>query len=352
MALPPETAHGATIAALRLGASHLFPKSPDEPLLACRVMGLNFCSPLGLAAGFDKNAQVPDAILRLGFGFVEVGTLTPRPQGGNPRPRLFRLRGDRAIINRMGFNNCGATRAARRLAARRAGKGIVGINLGANKDSNDRIADYALAAGALRGLGDYYVINVSSPNTPGLRALQGSAALGEIISAVRAALGEKLPGENSTPRPPLLVKVSPDLTAGERRVLATSLLDMDIDGLIVSNTTLSRPESLGSKARDEEGGLSGAPLFDLATESLSDFYRLTEGKLPLIGVGGISSGEDAYARIRAGASLVQLYTAMVYEGPGLVRRVRRELVDCLKKDGFKNVSEAVGAAHRQVANHQ
>ncbi len=346
MALPPETAHGATIAALRLGASHLFARPQDEPLLACRVLGLDFSNPLGLAAGFDKNAQVPDAILRLGFGSVEVGTLTPRPQAGNPRPRLFRLRGDQAVINRMGFNNCGATLAARRLAARRAGKGIVGINIGANKDSKNRIADYALAAGALLGLGDYYVINVSSPNTPGLRALQEDTALREIISGVRTALAENLAGENSTPRPPLLVKVSPDLTAAERRAMAASLLDMDIDGLIISNTTLSRPESLKGKARDEEGGLSGAPLFDLSTESLGDFYRLTEGKLPLIGVGGISSGEDAYAKIRAGASLVQLYTAMVYEGPGLVRRIRQELADCLKKDGFKNVSEAVGANHQ------
>ena len=352
MALPPETAHGTTIAALRLGASHLLPKSANESLLACRVMGLEFSNPLGLAAGFDKNAEVPDAILRLGFGFAEVGTLTPRPQEGNPRPRLFRLRGDRAVINRMGFNNCGATQAARRLAARRSRKGVVGINLGANKDSNDRIADYALAAQALRGLGDYYVINVSSPNTPGLRTLQENTALREIISGVRAALAEKLASENSAPHPPLLVKVSPDMTADERRAMAASLLDMDIDGLIVSNTTLSRPESLKGEARDEEGGLSGAPLFDLSTETLGDFYRLTEGKLPLIGVGGISSGEDAYAKIRAGASLVQLYTAMVYEGPGLVRRIRQELTDCLTKDGFENVSEAVGAAHRQVAAHQ
>ena len=352
MALPPETAHGATIAALRLGASHLLPKSANEPLLACRVMGLDFSNPLGLAAGFDKNAEVPDAILRLGFGFAEVGTLTPRPQGGNSRPRLFRLRDDRAVINRMGFNNCGATQAARRLAARRSRKGVVGINLGANKDSNDRIADYALAAQALRGLGDYYVINVSSPNTPGLRTLQENTALREIISGVRAALAEKLASENSTPHPPLLVKVSPDMTADERRAMAANLLDMDIDGLIVSNTTLSRPESLRGEARDEEGGLSGAPLFDLSTETLGDFYRLTEGKLPLIGVGGISSGEDAYAKIRAGASLVQLYTAMVYEGPGLVRRIRQELTDCLTKDGFENVSEAVGADHRQVAAHQ
>ncbi len=349
MALPPEAAHGATIAALRLGASHLFPKSANEPLLACRVMGLDFSNPLGLAAGFDKDAQVPDAILQLGFGFAEVGTLTPRPQVGNPRPRLFRLRGDRAVINRMGFNNCGATQAARRLAARRSRKSVVGINLGANKDSNDRIADYALAAKALRGLGDYYVINVSSPNTPGLRALQEDTALREIISSVRAALAGASTGENSMPHPPLLVKVSPDLNADQRRAMTASLLDMEIDGLIVSNTTLSRPESLKGEARDQEGGLSGAPLFRLSTETLGDFYRLTEGKLPLIGVGGISSGADAYAKIRAGASLVQLYTAMVYEGPGLVRRIRRELADCLTKDGFKNVSEAVGVDHREIS---
>lgn len=342
MALPPEAAHRATIMALRLGAHRLFRGAPNQPLLASRVMGLDFPNPVGLAAGFDKDARVPDAILGLGFGFVEVGTLTPKPQPGNPRPRLFRLRGDRAVINRMGFNNCGASAAARRLAARVPKKGPVGINLGANKDSANRVTDYALAAKALRGLGDYYVVNVSSPNTPGLRALQGGEALGAIVSGVRAALA----GDEDTAPAPVLVKVSPDLTATERQTMAENLLEMDIDGLIVSNTSISRPERLVGKARSEEGGLSGAPLFDLSTEALRDFYRLTNGALPLIGVGGICSGCDAYAKIRAGASLVQLYTAMVYEGPGLVWRVQRELTDCLTRDGYGNISEAIGADHR------
>lgn len=346
LALPPETAHRSTIKALRFGAGHLFPRIPRDLLLETEVLGLNFPSPLGLAAGFDKDAEVPDAILRLGFGFVEVGTLTPRPQAGNPQPRLFRLKRDRAVINRMGFNNCGAVRAAQHLSGRNAKRpaGPVGINLGANKDSADRIADYAFAAQALRGLGDYYVINVSSPNTPGLRALQDGEILQEIIFGVRAALA----GDNAGSRPPLLVKVAPDLNPDEREALANSLLDTDIDGLIVSNTTISRPEGLVSRARAEEGGLSGAPLFDLSTEALSDFFRLTRGRLPLIGVGGISSGKDAYAKIRAGASLIQLYTAMIYEGPGLVRRVSRELAKCLKEDNFENVAEAVGAAHGKV----
>lgn len=342
MALPPETAHRTTIAALRLGAGHLFSHPPDDPVLATHVLGLDFSNPVGLAAGFDKDAQVPDALLRLGFGFVEVGTLTPRPQAGNPGPRLFRLKRDRAVINRMGFNNCGAAQAARNLFGR-GRRGIVGINIGANKDSSDKIADYAAAAAALRGLGDYYVINVSSPNTPGLRALQDTSALRQIISGTRAALA----GADGDSRPPLLVKVAPDMSGDERAALAKSLPEMDIDGLIVSNTTISRPDGMTSAARDEAGGLSGVPLFDLSTEALSDFYRLTEGKLPLIGVGGISSGSQAYAKIRAGASLVQLYTAMIYEGPGLVRRVREELADCLKKDGFRNIAEAVGADHRQ-----
>lgn len=346
MALPPETAHRITISALRLGAAHLFRNPPDDPILASNVMGLGFPNPVGLAAGFDKDAQVPEAILRLGFGFAELGSLTPRPQAGNPRPRLFRLKRDRAVINRMGFNNCGAGKAARNLSARKRAtgpaRGPIGINLGANKDSDDRISDYALAAEMLRGLGDYYVVNVSSPNTPGLRALQDEGALQQIVSAVRVALA----GDGGT-RPPLLVKVAPDLTAAEREALAESLLEMDIDGLIISNTTISRPEGLVGRARSEEGGLSGAPLFELSTEILGDFYRLTKGRLPLIGVGGISSGKDAYAKIRAGASLVQLYTAMIYEGPGLVQRIRLELADCLRADGFENISQAVGADNQQ-----
>jgi dihydroorotate dehydrogenase len=315
--------------------------TPDDPLLASELWGLTFANPLGLAAGFDKDARVVAATLGLGFGFVEVGSVTPRPQPGNPKPRIFRLPEDGAVINRLGFNNAGMEAARTRLAAfRKRGwvRGPVGINLGKNKDSADAAGDYVLGAAALSPLADYLVVNVSSPNTPGLRALQGRAELEDLLGRVLAALPE--------PAPPLLVKIAPDLTAEDKADIAAVALSLGISGLIATNTTIARPAGLKGAARSEAGGLSGRPLFGPSTAVLGDLYRLTEGKIPLIGVGGIASGADAYRKIRAGASLVQLYTGLVYGGPALVGRIKTELARLLREDGFASVSAAVGADHR------
>jgi dihydroorotate dehydrogenase len=329
-ALDAERAHRLTIAALKLLRAGR-PPEPD-PVLATRVAGLAFPNPVGLAAGFDKDAEVFAPLLGLGFGFVEVGTLTPLQQEGNARPRLFRLAEDRAVINRMGFNNGGQAAARARLARR--GPGIVGVNVGANKESADRIRDYAAGVRAMAAVADYLTINVSSPNTPGLRALQGRAALDELLAAVGEARGA---GGR-----PLFLKVAPDLEAAEVDDIAEVSLARGIDGLIVSNTTVSRP-AVRSRHAGEAGGLSGAPLKALALARLRDFRRATGGRLPLIAAGGIGSGADAYARILAGASLVQLYSALVYEGPGLARRIARDLKVLLVRDGFATVTEAVGA---------
>ncbi len=339
--LPPETANRLSIRALAL-----WPRSTgsdaslDDPILATRVFGLDFPNPLGLAAGYDKSAEVFGPALRLGFGFVEVGSLTPLPQEGNPKPRLFRLARDEAVINRMGFNNDGLAAARARLARRSSGaaRGIVGANLGKNKDSADAAADYAAGVAALAPLADYLVINVSSPNTAGLRALQGRAALETLLAAVR--------GARSGERPPLLLKIAPDLSEADKQDIAQVALAGGLDGLIVSNTTIARPPGLHGAARNETGGLSGRPLFQPSTAVLGDMYRLTGGKLPLIGVGGIFSGDDAYAKIRAGASLLQLYTALIYGGPGLVQKIKTDLARRLRADGFSNLGEAVGADHR------
>jgi len=275
----------------------------------------------------------------LGFGFAEIGSVTPRPQAGNPRPRLFRLAEDEAIVNRMGFNNEGLDVVAGRLAARGPGRrGILGANLGKNKDSADAAADYVLGVKALAPLADYLVVNVSSPNTPGLRALQGRAAL----AAVLAAVGDARAGS----RPPLLLKIAPDLTEADKADIAEVALAGGIDGLIVSNTTIARPPGLKGAAAKEAGGLSGRPLFAPSTAVLSDMYRLTGGRLPIIGVGGIAGPGDAYAKIRAGASLLQLYSALVYQGPGLVGRIKRGLAARLRADGFARLADAVGADHR------
>ena len=338
-ALPAETAHGLTIRALAAG---LGPSAddPDDPVLAATVAGLRFANPIGLAAGFDKNGQVPDAMLRLGFGFVEVGSVTPRPQPGNPRPRVFRLRPDRAVINRLGFNNHGMAAVAARLARRgRAGPGVLGVNVGANKDAADRVEDYVAGIDRFARLADYLTVNISSPNTPGLRALQSRAALDDLLARVVAARdGATADG----PPTPLFLKIAPDLTDEDARDIADVALARAVDGLIVSNTTLARPDTLTSPHRGQAGGLSGRPLFTASTRVLADMYRLTDGRLPIVGVGGVSSGGDAYAKIRAGASLVQLYTALVYEGPGLVGRIKRELASLLKRDGFASVAAAVG----------
>lgn len=296
------------------------------------MAGIDFPTPVGLAAGFDKDAEVPEQMLSLGFGFVEVGTLTPRPQEGNPRPRLFRLKEDRAVINRMGFNNGGQPAAYGRLQLDMRLPGIIGVNVGANKDSKDRIADYVSGIQAMAPVARYLTINISSPNTPGLRGFQDEGALDELLAAVRAMPGKK----------PIFLKVAPDLGEGDPERIVKAAIDHGIDALIVSNTTVSRPP-LKSRYAGEQGGLSGAPLKPLALDALRRFRRASGGEIPLIGVGGISNANDAWERIRAGASLIQLYTAMVYDGPGIARRIARGLAQHLKREGFASIGEAVGS---------
>jgi dihydroorotate dehydrogenase len=339
--IDPETAHRLAVKALACGLP-LGGAAPDEPLLACRVWGLDFPNPLGLAAGFDKDAEAPDALLRLGFGHVEVGTVTPRPQPGNPRPRLFRLSEDEAVINRYGFNSQGLDPLLRRAAARQGRGGVVGINVGKNKDTADEVADFVTGIRAAAPFADYLVINVSSPNTPGLRNLQARESMERLIQAALEAREAAVTGR----MPPLLIKLAPDLDEAGLADVAEVALATGIDGLIMGNTTISRPPSLKSPHRAEAGGLSGKPLLELSTRRLGDLYRLTCGRVPLVGVGGVSSGLDAYAKIRAGASLVQLYSALVYEGPGLIGRIKRDLASLLRRDGFGSVAEAVGADHR------
>ena len=343
-ALDAERAHRATIAALKL----LPPGEPKrDPQLATAVAGLDFPNPVGLAAGFDKDAEVFGQALRLGFGFAEVGTLTPLPQAGNPKPRLFRLAEDEAVINRMGFNNGGLEAAGARLGKRRRGgpstphaaalrTGIVGANIGANKESADRIADYSAGVRAMAPLADYLTVNISSPNTPGLRALQDKVALDDLLRAVGEARGGF--------KAPIFLKLAPDLEMSDIHDIADVAIGRRVDALIVSNTTISRPP-LKSRHRSESGGLSGAPLKGLALERLRDFRRATGGAIPLIAAGGIGSGADAFARIRAGASLVQLYSALVYRGPGLARSLCHELKLLLDQHGLRTVSEAVGTEH-------
>jgi len=333
-ALDAERAHRLTIRALKLLPAGL-PAEPD-PMLAVRVAGLDFPNPVGLAAGFDKDAEVWRQMLGFGFGFVEVGTLTPRPQAGNPRPRLFRLAEDRAVINRMGFNNRGHQAALGRLEKRDRSAGIVGVNIGANKDSVDRVLDYDAGVVAMLGVADYLAVNISSPNTPGLRALQDEGALDALLEAVMTARGA---------RPPVFLKVAPDLEPSGLHGIARAAIDHRVDGLIVANTTISRPE-LQSRHRGEAGGLSGAPLKALALERLRDFRSATSGALPLIAAGGIENGVDAFDRIRAGASLVQLYTALVYRGPGLAEEINRELKRLLALHGFERLTDAVGTEKR------
>ncbi len=330
--LPAETAHNATLR-LAGGLGPLIPPAPaDDPSLAVTAFGLDFPNPVGLAAGFDKNARVPDAMARFGFGFVECGTVTPRPQAGNPRPRLFRLTEDGAVINRMGFNNGGMALAARNLERRRS-KGIVGINIGANKDSEDRIRDYENAFAMLAPLADYATVNVSSPNTPGLRGLQNRDELSRLL--------DRLLETRSGRKTPILLKIAPDLDAHALDDIADVVRASGIEGLIVSNTTIARPP-LASPHAGETGGLSGRPLFAPSTEILRQMHTRLGSTVTLVGVGGIASGADAYAKIRAGASLVQVYTALALDGPGLVARIKRELRDCLLRDGFANVAAAVG----------
>lgn len=331
--LDAETAHGLALGALKSG---LMPsdRHPDPPALAVEVWGRMLANPLGLAAGFDKNAEVADAMLGLGFGFVEIGSVTPRPQEGNPRPRLFRLAEDSGVINRMGFPGQGLDAARSRLATRPR-RGFVGVNVGANKDSTDRAADYVACGVALAPYADYLVCNVSSPNTPGLRTLQGRTQLSDLLERVQHAIAAK--------PVPLVVKIAPDATDDDLDDIVAVCRELRIDGIIVGNTTLSRPSSLKSDKRGEAGGLSGMPLGALSTEILRRTAQRVERQFPLIGCGGVGSGADAYAKIRAGATLVQLYSALVYEGPPLVRRIKNELAVLLARDGFASVSDAVGA---------
>jgi dihydroorotate dehydrogenase len=330
-AIGAETAHRATMAALKWRSGTAFtPEPPWTPTLETTVAGLRFPNPVGLAAGFDKDGEVPEQMLGLGFGFVEVGTVTPKPQPGNPRPRLFRLVEDEAVINRMGFNNGGQQAALERLR-RVHSTGIIGVNVGANKDSVDRIADYAVGVRRMSAVASYIAINISSPNTPGLRGLQDEGALNDLLAAIEEVRTEK----------PIFLKVAPDLTDGDPERIVRAALDHHLDGLIVANTTVSRP-SLKSRHAGEQGGLSGAPLKPLALDALRQFRSASGGEIPLIGVGGIADADDAWERIRAGASLLQLYSAMVYEGPGIARRIADGLAKRLEREGYSSISELVG----------
>jgi dihydroorotate dehydrogenase len=333
--LDAESAHRAAISLLGLRSGTGFRPEPSwSPTLQTKVAGLSFTNPVGLAAGFDKDAEVFGQALSLGFGFVEVGTLTPRAQAGNPKPRLFRLVEDCAVINRMGFNNAGQGAALSRLQRRDRTSGLVGVNIGANKDSSDRIADYVSGVRMMSPVADYLTVNISSPNTPGLRDLQAGGEFVELLAAVREARSGATP---------IFLKVAPDLETGDHQRIVRAAIDAGIDALIVANTTISRPK-LRSNLAGEAGGLSGRPLRTLALEQLRSFRDETGGELPLIAVGGIGSADDVWDRISAGASLVQLYSALVYEGPGLVRRIVRGVADRLKREGFANIAEAVGSA--------
>ena len=335
----PEDAHRMAIQGLRL----LPPvkSRADDPKLAVRAFGLNFPNPIGMAAGFDKSAEVPDALLRLGFGFVEIGTVTPKPQGGNPRPRLFRLERDEAVINRMGFNNDGAEAVLRRLAARAHQGGIVGVNVGANKDLSDRVADYVRLIEIFAPVASYFTVNVSSPNTPGLRNLQQPVALDDLLAKVIDARERVRKNAGDSP---VLLKIAPDLSLAELDDVVQIARSRRVDGMIVANTTLARPLTLREQARaKEQGGLSGRPLFRLSTRMVAETYVRAEGAFPLIGVGGIDTGGAALTKIRAGASLIQLYSSLVYKGLGLVDDIKNDLASTLLRTGRDSLSEIVGA---------
>lgn len=338
--MDPERAHGLTIAALR--AMPVARPAADDRLLQSVQFGLEFPNPIGMAAGFDKNAEVPDAVLALGFGFTEIGTVTPLPQPGNPRPRLFRLPADEAVINRYGFNSEGHEAAFRRLA-QRAPYGIVGVNIGANKEAVDRVADYVAGIKKFASLASYFTVNISSPNTPGLRDLQHERALDDLVARVVDARD----GASEThPRRPVLLKIAPDLTQDELDGIVRIVRARSLDGMIVSNTTITRPATLhdATTAR-ETGGLSGRPLFDLSTRVLAEAYRRLEGACPIIGVGGIHSAESAIAKFEAGAHLIQIYSALTYQGPALVDEIKRALLARIKRDGLPNLAALTGSRH-------
>jgi len=335
----PEDAHRLAIQGLRL-LPPIRPR-PDDPKLAVRAFGLNFPNPIGMAAGFDKSAEAPDALLRLGFGFVEIGSVTPKPQAGNPRPRLFRLERDQAVINRMGFNNDGADAVLRRLAARAHLGGIVGVNVGANKDTADRVADYVKLIETFAPVASYFTVNVSSPNTPGLRNLQQAAALDDLLAKVIEARERVRQNAGDTP---VLLKIAPDLSLAELDDVVHIARSRRIDGMIVGNTTLARPSTLREQTRArEQGGLSGRPLFRLSTRMVAETYVRAERAFPLVGVGGIDTGGAALTKIRAGASLIQLYSSLIYRGLGLVDDIKNDLASTLLRTGRDSLSEIVGA---------
>lgn len=333
--LDAETAHHLTLRMLNMGAGALWPAGASSPALRTNVLGLGFPNPIGIAAGFDKDGIAAKPLLKLGFGFVELGTVTPRPQSGNEKPRLYRLVEDRAVINRMGFNNQGAPALAARLARHRPA-GVIGINIGANKDSSDRLADYVAAFRAVSPYADYIAANISSPNTKGLRDLQRGSELRDLIARLQAARAE------SARALPLLVKIAPDLDTRELDDVIRISLETKLDGLIISNTTIGGRAGLKGPHAGEKGGLSGAPLFRRSTDMLAEVRRQAGSVLTLIGVGGIASARDAYEKIQAGASLIELYTGLVYDGPRLVRKINEGLLELLKSDGLRNISEAVG----------
>jgi dihydroorotate dehydrogenase len=336
-----ERAHDLTLAALE--TAPLPPAAADDTRLALQAFGLNFPNPVGLAAGFDKDARVPDAMLRLGFGFVEVGSITPQPQLGNPKPRVFRLSDDNGVINRLGFNNGGHEAALTRLQKRSGRAGIVGVNIGANKDATDRAEDYAIGARRFAKLANYLTVNISSPNTPGLRDLQAKSALDDLLARTLAARDE------SGARTPVLLKIAPDLALGDLDDAVEVALKRGVDGLIVSNTTITRPLHLRSAQRTETGGLSGAPVFRRSTWMLAETAKRVEDKVPLIGVGGITSAETALAKIRAGASLIQLYTGLTFFGPGLITDIKRGLLDALRRETLDSLAPLVGRDRDAVA---
>jgi dihydroorotate dehydrogenase len=339
-ALEPEDAHRLAVNLLK--RAPLPPARPDDPRLAMRVFGLNFPNPIGIAPGFDKDAEVPDALLRLGFGYVEVGTITPRPQSGNPKPRLFRLDADHGVINRLGFNSQGADAALKRLAARAANAGgVVGINVGANKDSPDRVADYVELIERFAAVASYVTVNISSPNTPGLRNMQQAAVLDDLLARVIDARERVAPNAGPTP---VLLKIAPDLSLPDLDDIVGIARSRRVDGMIVGNTTLSRPPSLREmKIAKEAGGLSGRPLLPLSNRMLAETYVRVEGVFPLVGAGGIDTGEAALSKIRAGASLIQLYSGLVFAGLGLVTDIKRVLVDALDRDRAAGLADYVGA---------
>ncbi|HNQ92125.1 MAG TPA: quinone-dependent dihydroorotate dehydrogenase [Alphaproteobacteria bacterium] len=347
--LSPETAHKLTIAGLRIAPTKLlFPQKPDNPALKMRLWDRTFPNPVGIAAGFDKNAEAVGKLFDMGFGFVEAGTVTIKPQIGNPKPRIFRCPKHRAVINRMGFPNLGVAKfksnLEKFLSRKPRPNGVLGLNIGMNKDQTDPAKDYTSLIRTLAPMADYLTINISSPNTPGLRNLQEKGPLTELLTAV---LAERKTSCGINP-PPVLVKLAPDLSDEQLKDIAGVLTDLKIDGVILTNTTLARPADLPQNFANEKGGLSGAPLTDKATEMIRKFYAMTGGQIPIIGVGGICNAVDAYAKIRAGASLIQVYSGMVYEGPYIACKIKKSLLELLKKDGFTHMEQAIGADHKMM----